>query len=452
LLSLRQRLILWHAAVFAAGLLAFSSVVWLGARNILEAEIGRWLNTQADGLDRFLHLELKGTDEAAVIEEAREFSTGLPQGSGVQLRRQTGALLLSRPPAQIAVVQDASIVLVEGRRARVIRRETVIEGQAFELLLWRSYEEVDATLWQLARLLATLTPVFLALSVLGGWWLSRRTLQPVDDLTLAARTVSLSRLSERLPVPESRDELQRLCIAWNEMLARLEESANRLKQFTADASHELRTPVAVIRAAAELALRQNREPVAYRQALLKIKEQSVEMGELVDNLLSLARAEERQLQSSFVPVDLREVVHDVEVKSRAAAKAKGLRLSISLPASPATVSGDPASLRRLVYLLVDNALKFTEAPGQIEIGVGARSDTWIVLTVSDTGTGILPEDLPRIFDRFYQADSSRSAAGAGLGLSLARWIADTHDAAIEVTSEAGQGSAFGVVFKTLGDS
>lgn len=448
--SLRQRLILWHAAVFAAGLLAFACVVWLGARHILEAEIERWLNTQADGLDRFVHLELKGTDEASVVEEAREFSTGLPQGSGVQLRRQTGALLLARPPAQITALQDSNSVLVQGRRARVIRRKTIIEGQAFELLLWRSYEDVDATLWQLARLLATLTPVFLALSVLGGWLLSRRTLRPVDDLTLAARSVSLSRLSERLPVPESKDELQRLCIAWNEMLSRLEESANRLKRFTADASHELRTPVAVIRAAAELAIRQDREPAAYRQALVNIRELSVEMGQLVDNLLSLARAEELQLRSSFVPVDLREVVRDTEVRVRPVAEAKGLALSITLPESPATVMGDPASLRRFLHLLADNALKFTQAPGQIGIGVGARADKWIV-QISDTGIGIQPDDLPRIFDRFFQADPSRSVAGSGLGLSLARWIADAHEASIEVRSEPAQGSTFCVAFQSRND-
>ncbi|MBS1828585.1 MAG: HAMP domain-containing protein [Acidobacteria bacterium] len=449
MLSLRRRLILWHAAVFAAGLLAFAFVVWLGSRQILDAELERWLSTQADGLDRFLHLELRGTNEAAILEEAREFSTGLPRGSGMLLYRADGTLLLARPSVLPAPEggSRSGHVLVDGLRARAIRRSTVVEGQRMDFVLWRSTAESDATLWKLARLLASLSPVFLALAILGGWWLSRRTLQPVDDLTRAARGMSLSRLSERLLVPESKDELYRLCIAWNEMLARLEESANRLQQFTADASHELRTPVAVIRAAAELALRQEREPEAYRQALRSIKEQSLEMSQLVDNLLSLARAEEQQLRASFLPVDLRDVVRDVESNARPGAEASGLQLTVALPDKPATIHGDRASLRRLLNLLLDNAFKFTPAPGHIQVCVGARPDESVVLEVTDTGIGIGQEHLPKIFDRFFQADPSRSAPGAGLGLSLARWITDTHQATWEVASAPGQGSHFRVVFR-----
>lgn len=449
MVSLRQRLILWHAAVFAAGLIAFAFIVWIGARQILDSELDRWLTTQADGLDRFLHLELRGTNEAAVVEEAREFSTGLPRGSGVQLFGNSGSLLFASPAAEPIppAARGGSGILVQGRPVRVIRRITTIEGQRFEFLLWRSYEDVDDTLRGLTRLLAGLIPLFLALSVLGGWWLSRRTLRPIDDLTSAARAVSLSRLAERLPLPGTKDELYRLCMAWNEMLARLEDSANRLKQFTADASHELRTPVSVIRAAAELALRHDRDPAAYQQALHQIKDQAIEMGALVDSLLSLARAEEQQLRASFQPVDLREVVREVEVTTRSSADDNKLQLSVSLPDSPAIVWGDRESLRRLLILLLDNSMKYTPPPGRVGLRIDVDRAEQVVLEVADTGIGIGTADLPKIFDRFFQADASRSATGAGLGLSLVQWIADSHDATIEVTSSPGQGSTFRVVFR-----
>lgn len=449
--SIRHRLIVWHASVFALGLLGFSCVIWIGARQILDSEIQRWLSTQAEGLDRFLHLELKGTDEAAVLEEAREFSTGLPRGSGVQLFSADGRLLLSRPPASIdPVTADGSrIAMVEGRRARLIDRPTSIEGRGYRFRLWRTYEEADTTLWQLAKLLAMLVPAFLALSVAGGWWLSRRTLQPVDDITSAARAVSLSSLSNRLPLPPARDELYRLCEAWNEMLGRLEDSALRLKQFTADASHELRTPIAVIRTTADLALRQEREPADYREALHNIREQSVEMSDLVENLLALARSEGEQIRSSFEVVDLSVLVREVHQVMGGQAETRKLELAASTPDLPMPVWGHPASLRRLLLILIDNALKFTPSPGRVDVKLYSLDSGNAAIAVEDTGVGIDTNDLPRIFDRFFQADPSRSAAGSGLGLSLARWIAASHSATLDVESTLGRGSCFRVTFTTL---
>lgn len=449
--SLRHRLIVWHASVFAVGLLGFACVIWMGARQILDSEIQRWLSTQAEGLDRFLHLELKGTDEAAVLEEAREFSTGLPRGSGVQLFNAEGRLLLSRPPVSInqSPAEGGSIVLLEGRRARLISQATAIKGRIYRYHLWRTYEEAEATLWQLAKLLATLAPVFLALSIAGGWWLSRRTLQPVDDVTKAAREVSLSSLSNRLPLPSARDELHRLCEAWNEMLGRLEDSALRLKQFTADASHELRTPIAVIRTTADLALRQDREPAVYRDALQNIREQSVEMTELVENLLALARSEAEQIRSSFAPVDIALIAREVQRVVETQAANRNLEFGVSTPNLAVPVLGHAASLRRLLLILIDNALKFTPSPGRVEVRVLSGEDSRVVIEVADTGIGINTCDLPKIFDRFFQADSSRSAPGSGLGLSLARWIVASHNATIDVESTLGRGSCFRVTFHLL---
>lgn len=453
MMTLRSRLILWHSSVFAVGLLGFALVIWFGSRQILNTEIERWLSTQAEGVDRFVHVERKGTDEAAIIEEAREFSTGLPQGSGVQLFRGDGQLLLSRPeiPFVAHATGQSGSAVVDGERTRFISRTVSIEGERYRFVLWRSYEDADATLGKLAQLLASLAPVFLLLSVAGGWWLSRRSLQPVDDLTSAARSMSLSKLSSRLPLPAAHDELYRLCQAWNEMLARLEESALRLNQFTADASHELRTPLAVIRATSELALRQQRGPEAYRDALQSVKEQSVEMSNLVEDLLTLARSESAQIRSSFAVVDLAALIEELQSATQSRATACGHVLLVSVPGRPAYVTGDQASLRRLLTILIDNALKFTPPPGRIELRVEQDATGSVTFSVTDTGVGISPEAIPRIYDRFYQSDPSRAVPGTGLGLSLARWIVASHDADIDVESTVGQGSTFRISFPAQHD-
>ena len=448
MLTLRHRLILWHGSVFAVGLLGFAFVIWMGAQRILNAEIERWLATQAEGLDRFLHVELKGAGEEAVVEEAREFSTGLPNGSGVQLFNSSDRLLLARPPVAFSTQSSQSpwTIVAGGQRIRLVSHDTRIQGQDYHFVLWRSYQEADATLEKLAALLAGLTPVFLLSSVLGGWWLSRRTLQPVDDLTRAARKVSLSSLSDRLPLPPARDELYRLCVAWNEMLARLDDSALRLNQFTADASHELRTPIAVIRATAELALRHQREPLAYRDALQSIREQSVEMSTLIENMLDLARAEANLIQSSFTRVNLAALLQAARPHFETRARGLSLDFAFMCPHSQAHVLGDEASLSRLLNILLDNALKFTPVPGQVAIRLDIEEDGALLLEISDTGVGISQEALPRIYDRFFQADQSRSSPGTGLGLSLARWIVLSHRASIDVDSTPGKGTCFRVRF------
>ncbi|MGH9674716.1 MAG: sensor histidine kinase [Bryobacteraceae bacterium] len=360
----------------------------------------------------------------------------------------SGRLLLSRPAINHPLDSGISnrTTVVDGKRSRVVSRSTTIHGHTYRFALWRSYEEADATQAQLAKLLAALAPLFMLLSVAGGWWLSRRTLQPIDDLTSAARTVSLSKLSDRLPLPAARDELYRLCEAWNEMLGRLEESALRLKQFTADAAHELRTPTAVIRATAELALRQERETAAYRDSLVRIKEQSVEMSALIEDLLTLARSERDQIRSSFTLVDLAAIAREVQSLVQPRATAQQSDFLVACPSSPVLVLGDGASLRRLLMILIDNAFKFTPPRGRVEVKVSDSGSGEAVLEVIDTGIGISAEAMPKIYDRFFQADPSRSAPGTGLGLSLARWITSSHGATIQVESTPGEGSLFRVRF------
>jgi heavy metal sensor kinase len=442
--SIRLRLILWYSSVFAIGFTAFAVIVWIGTRQVLRNDIDTWLTRQADGLDHFLRAETIGKGEAAVVEETREFSSGLPEGSGVQLFSRDGKLLLSKPEVTISGLPEQPVtVIADQARLRALTRRITIEGEEFRFAMWRSIENSERALSDLGAVLVVITPVFFLLSVAGGWFLSRRALRPVDDITAAARNISLQNLSASLPVPPHRDELQRLCEAWNGMLRRLESSTAQLRQFTADASHELRTPVALIRATAELTLRHDRSAEEYRAALQSVTRGTEELGGIIEDLLELARGDAGQSRLTFGPIDMKELVREVRPQLEPMTAQSKLHLAVHLPPEHLAVVGDKGALRRLLLVLLDNAIKFTAAPGRVEVRAKSAHNQ-IVLEVEDTGIGISSEDLPHIFDRFYRADASRSGSGVGLGLSIAQWIVQSHNGRIEVHSTRGKGSTFRV--------
>jgi signal transduction histidine kinase len=296
--------------------------------------------------------------------------------------------------------------------------------------------------------LAWATPAMLVISALAGYFLNRRALQPVDQITATLRSISIGNLSQRLPVANTRDELQRLAQTCNEMLARLEDAVERINRFTADASHELRSPVALIRAVAEYALRNPKIDPQSKEGFEEILAESVETSQLLEDLLTLARADAGYGSAVFEAVDLSQLVEDAAARQRPLAEAKQQTVSVRA-AAPAWISGDRSSLRRLVSILLDNAVKYTPANGRIVVDLEATPSE-AVLTVRDSGIGIPEALLPRIFDRFVRADPSRGEVnGTGLGLAIAKWIAGAHHARLSVESREREGSVFRVEFALL---
>jgi heavy metal sensor kinase len=303
------------------------------------------------------------------------------------------------------------------------------------------YEALDRFKW----VVLLLSPLLVLLASVGGYWLSRRALAPVDQIMRAAHEINSSNLSKRLEVPRSGDELQRLSETLNGMLERLEDSFSRITQFTADASHELRTPLAVMRTTTEVSLRTSQSISDYREAQAEILEELEKTSALVEKLMLLARAdagvETLQRGSMNLADSLKEACDD----GRILAQAKQLTFQENISTSTMVVDGDSHALHRLFLILIDNAVKYTPSGGSITVSLN-RSDKSAVAEVHDNGVGIATGDLPHIFDRFYRADKARSRefGGVGLGLSIARWVAEAHGGSVEVHSSVGTGSIFRV--------
>ncbi len=311
-----------------------------------------------------------------------------------------------------------------------------------------SLDPLQNVLSTLRLLLVTLIPVIVILASVGGLWLSRRALKPVDQITAAARSIGIGNLSGRLEVPQTGDELQRLAETWNGMLSRLEDAVSRLSRFTADASHELRTPLAVIRTTAEIAARRSRPEVQYREALNQIVGETGRMTRLVEDLLFLARCDSQPVEMPMSSLDLVAVVEDLCAQVNPLAESKNIRLACRVPQANAEVAGNEPAIRRLVLVLLDNAIKYSRTGGEVEVNV-RESGNQLHLEIRDSGPGIPESELPRIFERFYRAPEACETvqSGSGLGLSLAAGIAQQHHARIEVESAPGQGSTFRVLFQ-----
>ncbi len=291
-------------------------------------------------------------------------------------------------------------------------------------------------------------PFILVMSLVIGYLLVGRTLKPVDLIVDEVEAISDGRsLHRRLAEPTSYDELARLTVTLNAMLSRLEKSFGTLRRFTADASHELKTPLTVLRSGIERSLT---HPTTSPEVMETLEETLLEvnrMTELVDSLLTLARADEGRAPLHLDDLDLSEMLAELAETASILGEQASVNVTVEVPPEPIRMHADRGRLRQLLQNLLSNAIKYTSAGGEVWIG-SALDDGNVVFTVGDSGMGIAPGDLEHIFDRFWRADPARSRTGlrpgAGLGLAICKWTAEAHGGSIEVQSKPGRGTTFTV--------
>lgn len=332
---------------------------------------------------------------------------------------------------------------------RVLTWPVIRAGRVINLIqVGMSRESLYTTRRRFLLVMAAVLPIALLLAGGGGWMLARRALKPVDRMTEIARRISAEHLARRLEETGADDELGRLAQTLNEMLSRLDVAFKEMRQFTADASHELQTPLTILKGEIEVALRSPRGPEEYQRVLKSALEEIDKIARLVEGLLLLARADAGVLRMDQRPVDLGQLVEEVYGQARILAQAQSIDLGLG-PVEPVSAQGDYTHLRRLLLNLVDNGIKYTPPGGKVTLSLQS-SGGWTSIRVKDTGIGIPNEDQARIFQRFYRSPEARSRAegGAGLGLCIARSIAEAHSGRIEVESTCGQGSTFTVFLPT----
>ena len=447
--GIRGQLTAWYSVILALSLAAFCCVAYFAMEYSIHETVQSEQQDRIEGVRTVIETHAR-RGRVVLQHELSEFAAGLGLKDRMLVTDAEGIVVAS--PGMDEVPQPRRKLVpgrpwraaIEGQAFLLVRRNVKVEGTTYDVTVGVAIGDYDRTLTRASLLLFATAPLFLALAALGGYWMSRRALDPVDQMTKAARNIGAQDLAKRLDVPPTRDELARLAETLNDMLGRLEAAFRKITQFTADASHELRTPVAVMRTGAEIALRKPRSEAEYRETLSQILDEADNVSRLIETLLVVARADsEGQLQMERA--DLGTILAEACEKSKLLAEEKGVAVTRNGATAPVWVQCNASSLKRLFLIVLDNAVKYTPAGGKIDIKL-ASTDGFAVAEIRDTGIGISSDDMPHIFDRFYRADRARTRepGGAGLGLAIGKWIAHAHGGEIRVASEIAKGSSFEV--------
>lgn len=355
---------------------------------------------------------------------------------------------LKLPPQFVALAQDsvANIStlpqMLRGRNDPLSVRVAIARSMSVRIAAAYPIDEVQSVIDDFLRTLMFVVPGVLLISIVGGWFLSKASLHPVDEIARTAKEITASNLSRRLPVPKTDDEIRRLSDTLNDMISRLESSFGQIRQFTADASHELRTPLTILTGEIELALRTSKTPNQYQDVLSSALQEVLRLSRVVEYLLLLSRADMGQILLHKEPINLSEMLADLADAATILGAPKNIYITYR-HTEDLMIEGDQAKVYQIFLNLVDNAVKYTPEGGLISITIH-RDGRFAEVRVRDTGIGISSEHQKKIFDRFYRVDRARSRelGGAGLGLSIVQWQVEVHGGEISVESEPGQGSTF----------
>jgi heavy metal sensor kinase len=457
-IALRTKLTLVYTSVLALLIVAIAVAYYHTLRYHMNSSITEELLERSAGISGYIRFSNDGV--GLVYDESDpeqlffvETATRLFQiqrirdGEIIVQSPAMRALGLRFTPSEIAALIAGPAVQDIGTEHGTIRLVSAVlpsEGtRRWLMLVGTAMQPLDSALANFLHTLVIVLPLSLVAAAYLGWLMAGRALRPLKVAAEAAESITTTQLG-RLPVRGAADELDHLSEAFNRTFARLEAAIGEMKQFTASIAHELRTPLTVLRGEAELALMHGRSDEEYRQVLWSQLEEFDKLIRMINQTLTLARAESGDIQLIRAVVDISALIDELASDVQALARAKGIRLDCELEPG-IFVIGDAGWLERMALNLIDNAIKFTPPGGQVSIRVRGEPKV-AAFAVSDTGPGIAPEALPHIFDRFFRADPSRcrDQEGAGLGLTLVEWIIRQHHGSIHVENNDGCGAVFTV--------
>ncbi len=465
--GIRLQLMFWYTAVFAVLLFCSDALLYTQLQTSLTTSLDSALQLQTEQVASGVSNE-NGT--VAIQDVTGDFSGGhsntldppsshtdvsfgtlirILDGQGRVVRTTSAFRALIIPAVSLmqplhGTPWKGNVTTHDGQSVRLYSMALTDNGVSFAIIqVGESLSQLNTSLHSVLLELLFIAPFALLLGALGSYWLARRAFIPIDRLTRTARQIKASELNQRVPVPHTHDEVHRLAQTLNEMIERLDQAFARQRRFVADASHELRTPVAVIRSMTDLALLQELTAQEYATLLANINIETERLGHLISDLLALARSDEGQtiLEKETVRLDL--LITAVVANAEVLAAEHGVAVRVQ-PSEAITILGDEARLIQAVMNLVDNAILYTNVGGQVMLSV-ERKDAHACLTICDTGIGIAPEHLPHIFERFYRVDPARMRTegnSSGLGLAIVEWVVQAHGGSILVESQVGKGTTF----------
>ncbi len=473
--SIRFKLTLWYVLILAVLLISFSSFLYFTLSKSLHQDVDKKLRSLAELIasESMSPLSKFGF---GTIDQALEASMNLkPIGKFIQvldgsgnIGRKSENLKNIQLPISLYALRNATkgIITYETNHAigntplRIITFPIIENNHVTKIVqIASSLEEVEEALNTLFIILIITVPLALMVASFGGQLLAHKALKPVDHITQTARMITSKNLNQRITPLKVKDEISRLIDTFNEMISRLDQSFQQIKQFSSDASHELKTPLTILKGEAEVALRKERTPLEYQQVLKSNLEEINRMSQIIDDLLLLSKADMGEIRLNKEEINVTEILNEVVNQLSWLANSKGLQLITSNHKSNMNIFGDALRIRELFINLIENGIKYTEEGGSVHVTLSKELEPplknqtneveeeksgYIKITVSDTGIGIAPEDQEKIFNRFYRVDKARSReqGGSGLGLSICKWIVEAHHGEIKVESQLGKGSSF----------
>jgi len=443
--SVRARLTLWYAGTLTVALVAAFGLGHVLFSRSLRQRMDHSLQSSADALTKLMEDERLEGESPSAAAESTVRESALPDravtvkdANGVVLAAREG--IVARRSRAASAASDAVVRFGTDQRdvERVVREGVAHDGHRYTIVVGSSWQPIWDDLALFRRTAYLVVPAAALLAALGGWMLTGRSLAPVVVMCAEARKIGDSNLEQRLPVLNPRDELGTLAATFNDLLARLHAGITRQRGFVADASHELRTPLSIVRSAATLTLdRPRREEHEYRTALQVVADESRRLSRLVDDMLTLTRADSGHHSLRIAPLCLAELLAEVSRAARVLGAPRALRVSFTFEGE-APFTGDEELLRRMLLNLVENAQAHSPEGSTVALHLGSHGGRWLI-RVRDQGPGIPVDEQARVFERFYRGEGS-APGGAGLGLAIARWIAEAHGGSLTIESSAPGGT------------